>query len=520
MQLNAKLNFDLIAVEHEETVHALLELTAPTPDEARERSPATLQVVLDRSGSMAGDRLLAALQAVDSLVGHLSSEDRIGLVTFDAHVAVPLAAGAVGDGHRVRKALGTIFPGSTTNLSGGLLRGIQEARRVSDGAGAGATLVLLSDGLANEGVTNHSQLEKFAAGARDASITTSTIGIGYGYDEDLLASIAGGGAGNAHFAEQGDDAGAALASEVEGLLQQAVQAASLTVRPTDEVSAVRLFNDLPAAGIDGGFMVELGDFHAGETRRVLLEIDVPAVAELGLAKVCELELRWVEIESMKSQVASIPVSVNVVPGDEAAGRTQDTEVSTELAFQRAQRAKREATDALRDGDVDDATILFDQASVDLRSALASAPADAAAELAQEADLLEDMATDARHSTESVSEAHGSDPVGSSISQGIDIAAESREGAGGRGERQAHLRGSGGLHSRACYTRPSNWRICASYTSQSQIRNLLLSSVLCQASVSFSTAGAPSVQITPWNARAFELLSLRPARRPSWYSATE
>ena len=98
-------------------------------------------------------------------------------------------------------------------------------------------------------------------------------------------------------------------------------------------------------------MVELGDLHAGETRRILLEIDVPAIAELGLAKVCDLELRWVDIESMKSQLATIPVSVNVVPGDEAAGRTENPEVTTELAFQRAQRAKREATDALRDGDV-------------------------------------------------------------------------------------------------------------------------------------------------------------------------
>ena len=393
MKLNAKLNFDLIAVEHEETVHALLELTAPTTDKAAERPPATLQLVIDRSGSMAGDRLLAALQAVDSLVGHLAPEDRLGLVTFDDQIAVPVPAAPVAGGHHIRQALGTIYPGGTTNLSGGFLRGIQEAKRVADGDGS--TLVLLSDGLANQGVTDHDQLERFANGAQSARISTSTIGIGYGYDEDLLAAIARGGSGNTHFAEHGDDAGAALASEVDGLLQQAVQAASLTVKPSDEVSAVRIFNDLPATGIDGGFMVELGDFHAGETRRVLLEIDVPAIAQLGLAQVCELELRWVDIESMKSQVASIPVSVNVVPGDEAAGRTQNAEVSTELAFQRAQRTKREATDALRDGNVDGASVMLNKASVALREVLDSAPADAAPELAKEADLLDDLAARAQ-----------------------------------------------------------------------------------------------------------------------------
>jgi Ca-activated chloride channel family protein len=138
-------------------------------------------------------------------------------------------------------------------------------------------------------------------------------------------------------------------------------------------------------------MAELGDLYAGETRRLLLEIDVPALSGLGLRKVCELELRWVEIESMKSQSVAIPVQVNVVPGDEAAGRTEDPQVRTELAFQRAQRSKRAATDALRDGDVARASLMYREASDDLRSAQRAAPADAAPELAAEASLLHELA---------------------------------------------------------------------------------------------------------------------------------
>ncbi len=245
------------------------------------------------------------------------------------------------------------------------------------------------------------QLEQFAAGAQGERITTSTIGIGLGYDEDLLAAIARGGGGNASFAEQGDEAGAQLASEVDGLLATAAQATSLTVRPSDDVAAVRLFNDLPATVIEDGFMAELGDLYAGETRRILLEIDVPALSGLGLKQVCELELRWVDIASMKSKVASIPVSINVVPGDEAAGRTENAQVRTELAFQRAQRAKREATDALRDGNVAKASSLYRGASIDLRTAETSAPAEAAPELASEAALLDELADRARDDAMSV-----------------------------------------------------------------------------------------------------------------------
>ena len=60
--------------------------------------------------------------------------------------------------------------------------------------------------------------------------------------------------------------------------------ASLTVRPSEEIAAVRLYNDLPVSPIDGGFMVELGNLHAAEQRRLILEADVPAIGGVGLAR--------------------------------------------------------------------------------------------------------------------------------------------------------------------------------------------------------------------------------------------
>ena len=245
MRIDTKLDFNLISLEQAETIHALLELTAPELPGERRRDPATLQVVLDRSGSMANGSLHSALVAIDSLLGRLGPEDRFGLVVFDDAVQVAVPAGELRDPGRARAILRQIGPGGMTNLAGGLLRGIQEAQRVA-GEG-GATLVLLSDGHANDGVTDPTQLGDFAAGAYRSGIATSTIGVGYDYDEDLLTEVSKGGQGNAHFAISGDEAGGQLASEVDGLLEQSVQAVSLTVRPSDAVSQVRLFNDLPVA---------------------------------------------------------------------------------------------------------------------------------------------------------------------------------------------------------------------------------------------------------------------------------
>jgi Ca-activated chloride channel family protein len=281
-------------------------------------------------------------------------------------------------------AIRSLYPGGMTNLSGGYLRGLQEARRVSAG---GATLLVLSDGHANAGILEHDRLQALAAGGRREGVTTATIGLGLDYDEALLAALATGGAGGSHFAIDADAAGAAVAEEVGHLLDQVAHAVSLVIRPADGVPAFTIWNDLAVTGVEDGLMAELGDFYAGEQRRILLEFEVPGMAGLGAATIAELELRWVDLATTTEKVASVPVNVNVVPGDMAAGRVPAATVRDELAFLKLQRAKREAAEQLSRGDAAAGARL-------MRDAALAVPPSAAPELLEEAALLRTMATDA------------------------------------------------------------------------------------------------------------------------------
>ena len=103
MDLNAILDVDLIALEAEDQISVLLELTAPEAPADRNRPPSTLQVVLDRSGSMADGRLEAAKQAIDALLARLDPTDNFGLVTFDSGVQVAVPAGPLTDKNAVRQ---------------------------------------------------------------------------------------------------------------------------------------------------------------------------------------------------------------------------------------------------------------------------------------------------------------------------------------------------------------------------------------------------------------------------------
>ena len=177
-----------------------------------------------------------------------------------------------------------------------------------------------------------------------------------------------------------------MAGEVTGLLSKTIQAASLIVRPRGSVETVTIYNALPSAAVAGGVMIELGDLWAGEERKLVLGFAVPAMAGLGLAEIASLELRYVTVPAFVEETVTVPLTVNVVPGDQAAGRVRDAKVSTERLFQQAQEAKRRAADALSRGDSDGALAAYAAAG----SALAAAPAPSA-ELREEASILASLA---------------------------------------------------------------------------------------------------------------------------------
>ncbi|MDQ3104214.1 MAG: VWA domain-containing protein [Actinomycetota bacterium] len=396
MKLDALLNVDVVAVETADQLSALVQLTAPSdPGRTVTRTPSTLVVVLDRSGSMrSGGRLAGAKTALLTLIDQLSPTDRFGLVTFDDAVRVDVPAGPLTDKPAVKRGIAHIQPGGTTDLSSGYLRGLQEARRAA--GPDGATVLLISDGHANAGITDAEQLASIASTFAGKRVSTSAMGYGLGYDERLLSAVAKGGQGNELFAEDPDQAGALIAGEVDGLLSQTVQAASLLVRVSPAVKQVALANDMVVSPTPDGLLVELGGFWADEERKLLLTFDVPGLTSHGLTQVATLELTYVDVALMMEQAVSLPLHVNVVPGDEAAGRISNPFVLTEMAFLAAQASKREASRRLSAGDSFGAVSRLRTAHEALSDAMAEASPQAHAELQQEAGVIDQLRSQAEH----------------------------------------------------------------------------------------------------------------------------
>ena len=358
MHVKAHLDLDLVALEAADQLTLLLDLTAPITDKAKNRAPQAIQVVLDRSGSMDGAPLESAKGSLLKLVDRLAPQDFFGLVAFDDQALVILPMRRVQDCHipELRQVIRNLQTGGSTDISAGYFMGLRELSRV-DSAGA-STLLLISDGNANAGEKDPKVLQSIATKHASDRITTSTIGLGLGYDELILEALATGGGGAHRFASTVDEAVVAIAAEVNDLLDKSVVNAVLRVRPVaglTEAPKIQVLQRLPFWKDGEDYVVQLGDLYAGENRRFVIGLEVPGITALGLAKVADIVIEYLNLAEMTEISVTMPVNVNVVPADVASGRVPDPIVRAERLIIEAQAEKALATDEMRSGKVKEAT---------------------------------------------------------------------------------------------------------------------------------------------------------------------
>jgi len=365
----------------------LVETVAPAMALPEGAAHTNLVVVLDRSGSMQGDPLDHAKRALRDVVDRLSLADSFGLVIFDDQVDVVVPAGPVVDRAAIKRSIDSVQARSMTDLGAGLIEGLRQAKRLD--SGAGVRVLLISDGHANSGVTDPSVLGKHVGSHLDARISTSTLGMGLGYDETLLNAIARAGSGNEHFAEEADTAAGVIAQECGDLLSQRFLSCRLTVTMGSGMESVEVLNEATQTAIPHGLQVELGGFQPEQIRSLVLRFTPKTASRPGRRKVTMLRLDYVLADDLSEHSVSTSVWARVARDDEREAAV-DADVMTEVLFQRVQRRKRAGMQALAVGDQAEAERVFESVVRLIKRHWTRIPRVRRDEFAAELDLIDQM----------------------------------------------------------------------------------------------------------------------------------
>ena len=315
------------------------------------RPPAEVALVLDRSGSMGGSKFEMARNAVQHAIRLLSPRDHLAVVCYDDRVDTLLARTPASAEAKalVFDRLAVTDARGATDLAGGWLKGAAELQGAATPGGPRRVL-LLTDGLANRGLTDPAELEAAAQSQRAQGVTTSTFGLGTDFDEALLSRLASAGGGHFYFIEQASQIPDFFTSELGEALDVVARDATFEVTGTAGAAA-SLVNDLPSEAIPGGIRIRLGDLVADQELSFVVAIKIvsPPALGAGVEVTCRLSDR-------DGALFNQPMFVDwaVVPEADDAAQNVNQEVVRAFATALTARAIAAALAHNRRGDYDDA----------------------------------------------------------------------------------------------------------------------------------------------------------------------
>ena len=329
--------------------HLRIALEGFEMEAASKRLAVNIAIVIDRSGSMQGEKIKHAREAALQAIDRLRDSDIVSIVAYDTSVEVLVPATKLTDREDIKRRIRDIKADGNTALFAGVSKGAAEVRKFLDDKHVNR-VILLSDGLANVGPSSPMELGQLGRSLIKEGISVSTMGLGTGYNEDLMSKLAIESSGNHTFIEAAQDLIAVFQREFDDVLSVVAQQIVIEAKMASGVRPVKVLNY--PGNIDGQMVtIDLGQLYARQQRYFVVEVEIEKGENGSSRPVAEVAVTYKNAVTETTDKLTSSVQVKFTDSKEIAEKSINKEVLASCVLQIANQRNQEAT-LIRDrGDI-------------------------------------------------------------------------------------------------------------------------------------------------------------------------
>ena len=362
VKLNVGMAKPALLADQKQTTFLKVSLTGFAWTDKTRRTPVNVAIVIDKSGSMTGEKIAKAKEAAIMAVDRLDGNDIVSVVAYDSNIRVLVPATKVADRAAIRAAINQLSAGGTTALFAGVSKGAAEIRKFLDKNRVNR-VVLLSDGLANVGPSCPDQLGALGSSLIKEGISVTTIGLGTDYNEDLMTQLARKSDGNHYFARSARQLVQIFKNELGDVLSVCAQEITVQIKCADGIRPVRVLGR--EAEIAGQNVVAvLNQLYSAQDKYVLLEVEVPATADGKTRPVADEDVSYANMATRTTEKLSSRVAVRFTKSKEVVETNVNRDVTVSAIMLTATDVNKKAVALLDQGKKQEAQkLLLDNARI-------------------------------------------------------------------------------------------------------------------------------------------------------------
>ncbi|MEO1525101.1 MAG: VWA domain-containing protein [Planctomycetota bacterium] len=346
------------------TNYVRISLTGFEVPSVAERPPVNTAIVIDKSGSMGGQKIVQARNAAIEAVRMLRDDDIVSVILYADSAEVLIPATKATDRESIIEKIRSVQAQGSTALFAGVSKGAAEVRKFIDSESVNR-VILLSDGQANVGPKSPRELERLGASLVKEGISVSTLGLGLGYNEDLMSRLASAGSGNHMFVEQADNLVSVFQKEFNDLMSVVASDFSIQVEIGKGIRPVRVLNT--KADISGQTIsIPLAQLYSRQQRYFVVEVEVDQGEHGSSRPMADVSVEYQNLISKTTDKLTSQVQVRFDEDQNTVVNARDAETFAFCQLQCANVRNCLATELRDAGKIQEAKDLLNYNSVELQ----------------------------------------------------------------------------------------------------------------------------------------------------------